>query len=146
VLGGVHAGMSLYWGLGGRWLLSTLGDRLVSQFAHLAWALVPLALLKAAGAVLPLWLDDRGWPARAWTRSSVWAGAAVLVAWGGANTVVGHLVLSGVIKPDGGYDHAGMVGHAWLWDPLFLLWGATLTAGMRATRPARRALPSTPAS
>jgi hypothetical protein len=146
VLGGVHAGMSLYWGLGGRWLLPTLGDRLVSQFANLAWALVPLALLKAAGAVLPLLLDDRGWPGRAWTRCAVWAGAAVLVAWGGANTVVGHLVLSGVIRPEGGYDHAGMVGHAWLWDPLFLLWGAALSAGMRATRPARRALSSTPAS
>lgn len=133
MLGGVHAAVSLYWGLGGRWLLSTLGERLVSRFADLAWVLVPLALVKAVGAVLPLWLDGRRWPARAWTRGAVWIGAAVLVAWGGANTVVGHLVLSGAIRPEGGYDHAGMVGHAWLWDPLFLLWGAAVMAGMRST-------------
>jgi hypothetical protein len=65
-----------------------------------------------------------------------WAGAALLVARGGSNTVVGQLVLAGVIQPDGGYDRAAMVGHAWLWDPLFLVWGISLAIGLWLTRPA----------
>jgi len=39
----------------------------------------------------------------------------------GANTVVAALVLAGGIDPDGGYDRRAMIGHAFLWDPLFLI-------------------------
>lgn len=38
--------------------------------------------------------------------------------WGGLNTAVGNLVLAGVIQPDSGFDRPGMIGHAYLWDPL----------------------------
>ena len=58
----------------------------------------------------------------------------MLVVWGGLNTVVGNLVLAGWIVPDGGYDRAGMIGHAWLWDPLFLAWGLALAVGLRWDR------------
>jgi hypothetical protein len=63
-----------------------------------------------------------------------WAGAVLLILWGGVNTVTGNLVLSGIVEPDGGYDRDGMVGHAWLWDPLFLVWGAALAVGLWRTR------------
>jgi hypothetical protein len=56
------------------------------------------------------------------------------VAWGGLNTVTANLVLAGVIRPDGGFDRPGMVGHAYLWDPLFLLWGAALVVALRVSR------------
>lgn len=33
-------------------------------------------------------------------------------------------VIAGVIQPEGGYDADAMMGRAYLWDPLFVLWGA----------------------
>ena len=45
-----------------------------------------------------------GWQTRPLARSTCWLGALALVAWGGANTVVGNLVLAGAVRPQGGYD------------------------------------------
>lgn len=61
----------------------------------------------------------------------------MLVLWGGLNTVVGNLVLAGLLQPADGYDYPGMLGHAYLWDPLFLLWGLALVAGLLSTTPSR---------
>ncbi len=134
----VHAGFSLYWALGGGWLLDTVGawavDLQRTEPLAAGAALTAVALAKAAGAVLP-WLATRGrapWP-RLW-RGLAWPGSVVLVLYGGLNTVVSCLVLAGAIRPDGGYDRAAMVGHAFLWDPLFLVWGALLLAGLVTTR------------
>lgn len=63
-----------------------------------------------------------------------WLGAALLLAWGGVNTVVGNLVLGGVITSTDGFDQAGMIGHAYLWDPLFLAWGIALVGGLITSR------------
>lgn len=129
-LGLVHAGFSLYWALGGTWLLETLGSRVVEQFSGRLGLLVPVVLVKVIAALAPVALEVARWPLRPATRGLAWLAAAVLVAWGGLNTVVGQLVLAGVVRPDGGYDRAGMIGHAWLWDPLFLAWGLALAAGL----------------
>jgi hypothetical protein len=138
-VGVLHGISSLYWAAGGDWLLATLGDRLVAAFTERRWLLIPIGILKIGFAVLPLALTAcRRAHLRIW-RALCWAGAAVLVAWGGANTVVGNLVLGGVIRPAGGYDHDAMVGHAWLWDPLFLIWGLTLAFGLAGTGPRREA-------
>ena len=55
--------------------------------------------------------------------------------WGGLNAVVAHLVLAGAIAPGADYDHAGMIGHAWIWDPLFALWGLALAVALVVGRP-----------
>ncbi|OAB88951.1 hypothetical protein AWH69_04085 [Janibacter melonis] len=134
LVGTVHAIFSLYWAIGGDWLLETLGERIVTTFADMRWVLVPVGLVKLVAALAPLGLDRRGWPLRPLTRGLAWLGAAVLVVWGGLNTLVGQLVLAGAIQPDGGYDRPGMIGHAWLWDPLFLLWGLALLVHLVVTR------------
>ena len=142
--GTLHALVSLYWAVGGTWLLETLGARVLEAFAGLELVLLPVAAVKLTGAWLPLVLHRHGWPhARLW-RTACWAGAAVLTAWGGSNTVVGHLVLAGVVRPEGGYDRAAMIGHAWLWDPLFLLWGLALATGLWLSRPTRTPRAPTP--
>lgn len=138
VLGTVHALVSLYWALGGNRLLDTLGERITTEFTDRRWLLLPVVVVKLVAALAPLWLDRHGWPARAVTRGLSWLAAAVLLLWGGLNTVVGNLVLGGLVVPSGGYDRPAVVGHAWLWDPLFLLWGLALAAGLYATR--RRAV------
>ncbi len=134
VLGLAHAGFTLYWATGGTFLVWSLGTGLRESFAGREWLLVPIGLVKVVAAVAPALLARSGWPARRLTRAVSWVGALVLVVWGGLNTVVGNLVLAGVIRPDGGYDRPGMIGHAWLWDPLFLAWGVALAVGLVGSR------------
>ena len=136
--GVVHALFSLYWAAGGTLLIESLGSRLVETFRGLEWVLIPVGAIKLTAALAPVWLAHRGWPARRLSRGACWVGAAALIAWGGANTVVGNLVLGGVIKPEGGYDRMGMIGHAYLWDPLFLVWGTALAFGLVSSRAVQR--------
>ena len=130
----VHAGFSVYWALGGRWLLATVGQWAVdlSTEAPLAAgvALGLVAAAKLAGAAIPIGVayGRVPWP-RFW-RGSSWAGGLVLVAYGGVNTIVSLAVLGGAIQPEGGYDAEAMRGHAYLWDPLFLLWGGALVLSL----------------
>lgn len=105
----------------------------MATFAGLEWVLIPLAAGKLAGALVPWRLDRRGWPAARLWRPLCWLGAAVLVLWGGANMVGALLTVSGLV-PVEDPDRAGLIGHAFLWDPLFLLWGLALAVGLRRTR------------
>jgi len=132
----VHAGFSLYWALGGRWLLRTVGQWAVDYardapvVAGLVLAVV--AAVKAAVAILPLVSGRRRLPRpRVW-RGLSWLAAVVLVGYGGLNSVVAWLVLSGALRPGGGYDRQAMIGHGYLWDPLFLVWGLLLAGGLLA--------------
>ncbi|WP_414122919.1 DUF3995 domain-containing protein [Corynebacterium nuruki] len=140
VAGVVHGGFSIYWGIGGAWLVDTLGEDLVEQWQEHPALLLPVGVVKILAALLPLLLlRSPGQPGKPglWHRLLQvvsWAGAVLLSLWGGVNTVTGNLVLSGIVEPDGGYDHDGMVGHAWLWDPLFLLWGVALAVGLWLSR------------
>ncbi len=135
VFGIVHAGFSLFWAGGGTWLLWSLGSSLLETFQGMEWVLHLVGLAKLIAAVAPLVMLRRGWWKARLTRAACWAGALVLITWGGLNTVIGNLVLTGVIQPSSGFDRPGMIGHAWLWDPLFLVWGASLVVGIFATEP-----------
>ncbi len=134
VFGAVHAGFSLYLSMGGTWLVCSLGSNLQASFKGWEWVLAPVGLVKLVAALAPVQLARRGWPVRWLTRSACWLGALVLVGWGGANTVAGNLVLAAVIHPRDGYDRPGMIGHAYLWDPLFLAWGVALGFGLFVSR------------
>lgn len=128
-LGLVHGAFTLYWGAGGDALVGTLGDRITETFGHLRWVLLPVGLVKIGFALLPFTTWARGSAVRA-SRIVSWLGGAVLIVWGGVNTVIGNAVLSGIINVDGGYDRDGMIGHAWLWDPMFLAWGVLLAGAL----------------
>jgi hypothetical protein len=133
VAGVVHGAFSLYWGVGGSWLVDTLGENLVEQWQKHHALLLPVGAVKILAALLPLLLLRTPGPPVLWRRplrAVSWAGSVLLILWGGVNTVTGNLVLAGIVEPDGGYDHDGMVGHAWLWDPLFLVWGVALVVGL----------------
>lgn len=129
-LGAVHGLVSLYWMLGGQWLLGTVGPDVADLFRGNAWMLLPVVVLKLGMAAAPPWLHARGWPTPPLTRSLCWLAAAVLVVWGGANVVVGNLALLHVLTPAGPVDRLALIGHAWLWDPLFLAWGIALAVGL----------------
>lgn len=138
VPGLIHAMFSIYWGLGGTLLVWSLGDDLVQNFLGREWLLVLTGAAKLIAAVAPIILAWNGWHYWHVTRLVCWLGAAALLTWGGLNTLVANSVLAGLIQPGADFDRAGMVGHAYLWDPLFFVWGAALVWGLIASR--RRAI------
>ncbi len=137
-LGAVHAAFSLYWAVGGTWLLATVGQwavRLSEDAPVLAGlGLGLVAVAKIAGAAVPVGVEYGwiGW--RRFWRALSWVGGVGLIAYGGLNIVVSGSVLAGLIDVEEGYDSAAMVGHALLWDPLFFLWGCALVFALALSR------------
>lgn len=123
--GAVHAGFSLYWAVGGRWLLATVGQWAVdlSTKAPLTAGigLGIVAVVKLLAATIPVGVAYGRVPRPRLWRGISWVGGLLLVAYGGINTIVAQAVLAGMVRPEGGYDADAMMGHAYLWDPLFLL-------------------------
>lgn len=142
IVGLLHAIPSLYWAGGGTALIATVGAW-ASEWRRNAPTQVVAVLLivfvaKVAGAVVPV-LNDRGSLARPrmW-RGLSWTGSSVLVVYGGLNTVAAMAALGGLISTPATRDRAGLLGHAFLWDPLFLVWGILLGMALWHTRPPRR--------
>lgn len=137
-LGVIHAMSSLYWALGGRWLLETVGqwavDAVEDEPVLAAAALGGLGLAKLAAAVVPVLVEYGRLPWRPFWRLLSWLGGLGLVVYGMLHIVTGALVLGGVIVAEGGYDRAAIAGHAVLWGPLFALWGAALTLSLWLSR------------
>lgn len=137
----VHACFSAYWAVGGRWLLATVGQWAVDFSAEhrlrAGLVLGGVALVKLLGATIPVAVAHGmlPWP-RLW-RGISWVGGVLLLAYGAANTAAGLLVVTGVIRPESGYDAAAMAGHAFLWDPLFALWGGALIGFLWLSRTRR---------
>ena len=141
VAGVAHALPSLYWALGGTALVSTLGgwaaDWQREAPMQVMVLLLLIFLLKLVGAFLPL-ANERGLlPAPRLWRGLSWAGAGVLVAYGAVNVVAALATLAGVVEPEPTMDTSALVGHAFLWDPLFLLWGLLLATGLWRSRQPR---------
>jgi hypothetical protein len=128
-----YALMSLYWALGGRALVSTIGGY-VEQFAHRGGALpvlvaLAVTLAKVVGGLLALALV-RPWGRivpRRWLLIGSAGASVLLVVYGGLNVLLGALVLSGVIHPTGSVDRTALRWHVGVWDLWFLVWGILLT-------------------
>jgi hypothetical protein len=127
-----YALVSVYWALGGRALVSTVGGY-VEQFAGQG-GLVPVlvalaaAAAKVIGSLLALALV-RPWGRlipRRWLLIGSAAVSALLVIYGGLNVLGGALVLSGVIRPSETADRTALRWHVAVWDLWFLVWGILL--------------------
>lgn len=133
-VGLAHALPSLYWALGGTALVSTIGawaaDWQRQAPVQVMVLLLMIFVLKLAGALLPL-ANERGrLPAPRLWRGLFWGAAGVLVAYGAVNVVAALAALTGVVDGGPTMDTAALMGHALLWDPLFLLWGLLLGRGL----------------
>ncbi|WP_207838712.1 DUF3995 domain-containing protein [Williamsia soli] len=147
IAGLLHGAASLYWAVGGRWQLESVGGWAVELADEhpigSGIGLGLLAVLKALAAVVPAINERWHSPFYRAVRSCSWAGGVLLVVWGGMSALSAWAVLTGLIRPSGGYDSATMIGHAVVWDPLFLIWGSALltalwVSGTTQTRPAER--------
>jgi hypothetical protein len=142
-----YAAVSVYWALGGSWLLDTVAGTLEQQgrtgnpgIILAVWA---AAVLKVIGAIVPLAAVGvtSGQATIAWGRQVrvrvrvlAWLEAAILTTYGLVLTVAGLLVQSGAIAPAASADRRALAWHAYLWDPWFLLWGALVTAALVRSR------------
>lgn len=61
------------------------------------------------------------------------AASAILVLWGGANVVIGGLVLGGLVTPTTVDVHA-LRWHVFVWDLWFLVWGVVLALAVADAR------------
>jgi hypothetical protein len=148
VAGLAYAAISVYWAVGGTWLLNTVGGTLGQQgragnlgIILAVWA---AAVLKIIGAIVPLAAAGVT-PRQATTgrrrqmRVLAWLEAAILTIYGLVLTGAGLLVQSGVITPAASADRRALAWHAYLWDPWFLLWGVLVTAALVRSRQPRAA-------
>jgi Protein of unknown function (DUF3995) len=147
-VGLAYAAISVYWAVGGRWLLNTVGISLSQprQAGHLA-ALIAVwgaAAVKAVAALLPL-LAIGVWPRtangglRRLARVLTWIEAAILTGYGLTLTASGLLVQADVIKAAAHADRLALKWHAYLWDPWFLIWGIFVLLALWRSRPASQA-------
>lgn len=143
VVGGLFTAVSVYWAIGGTWLMDTVGGSLERAGRNRGTGILALlwatAALKAAAAVLPLAV---AWPARRALlaqalRRLVWVEAIVLTGYGLIYTAGGLLVQTGVIDASDGADSRALRWHTYFWDPWFLLWGLLVLAVLLTTRAGR---------
>jgi hypothetical protein len=147
VVGLLFAAVSLYWGLGGTWLLDTVGGSLErrgqagnTSVMLAVWAAVAVKII---AAVLPLVLRRVTSPAgNRRARALVWAEAAALTIYGLVLTTVDLLVQADFIHAPANADHRALAWHAYLWDPWFLLWGLLVAAALLRSRDHRSCTPT----
>lgn len=137
MLGTVHAAWSLYWAVGGTFLLDTVGQwavRATREDPALAfWGLLGVTAAKLAAAWIPLLAETGCLLGRRIWRVLSWVGGAGLVLYGGANAVAAGASLLGWVDA-GVVDRTALLGHAFLWDPLFAAWGLALLLGLALSR------------
>ena len=139
-LGVLFAAVSAYWGLGGTWLLDTVGGSLAEAgrrrdvgLIAIVWLTVVLKLVAAALglAVVYHWSPGSRRPYRPrLIRTPAWIAAAILTGYGAVLTSVGLLLQGGVFSIPADADHRALRWHAFLWDPWFLVWGVALATAL----------------
>lgn len=142
------AGVSLFWTLGGTFLLETVGGAIEDLARERSGGAIALGagvtLLKVAAGVLALALA-RPFGARLGARPLIGINslaALALVLWGGINVVAGALVLGGIVTTANEADESALRWHVLVWDLWFLLWGLALAlATARYRHHARSARP-----
>jgi hypothetical protein len=116
------AAVSLYWTVGGPQLLDTVGGAIEDLARDRSLGAVALGtttvLLKVAAGVLALALlhVPVGGVGRRFLLLANGVASAVLCVWGGANVVVGALVLSGAIAASAGIDRYAVRWHVFVSD------------------------------
>lgn len=137
--GTLHGAVSAYWALGGTWLFDTVGRTVADAFRDALWIIGLVAAAKLAAAIVPLAVELARDSLPRWLRAAVraisWLGAIGLIGWALFGIIGSQLALAGVVDARPDPDIPSLIGHAWLWDPLFLVWGVALLIGLIRSRP-----------
>lgn len=120
--------LSLYWALGGEWLLETIGEAVTEPARSgdpaavaAVWASV---VVKFAAGVAALGLLQRWgqWFPRWFLVGGGWLAAGLLLLYGGASTVQQLLMASGVVEVSATFEPV-LYWHLFLWSPYWLVGG-----------------------
>ena len=138
--GMIFAGISFYWGSGGRLLLDTVGgaierSALAGDTAIYA-AVWVTGMLKLVGAELALALV-RPWGRRLPRRTVLlfaWVAAVGLTLYGAVLELTNALVVAHVVKPSTPIEWKALWWHLWVWDLSFFIWGILFAAALRRFR------------
>ena len=135
------AAVTLFWTLGGTFLLDTVGGQFVelardrSAAALLLGSVVVFAKVAAGVLALSLVHPRLGRSRRRLLGTVSAGGGALLALYGGVLVAVGALVLAGTITPAEEVDIYALRWHVLFWDLWFVIWGLALAvAGVRARR------------
>lgn len=136
VWGLVFAGISFYWGVGGRTLLDTVGGAIersaLAGDTAIYVAVWVTGALKLVGAVLALALV-RPWGQRLPRRVVLlfaWVAAVGLTLYGGVLEVTNTLAATHVVKPSTPIEWKALWWHLWVWDLSFFIWGILFAAAL----------------
>lgn len=134
------AAVTLYWTVGGTLLLDSVGGAIEDLARDRSLGAVALGtttvLLKIAAGVLSLALIrvSVGGRRRRFLLLTNGVASAILCVWGGANVIVGALVLGGAITSSADVDRHALRWHVFVWDMWFLVWGLALAVAVAAAR------------
>ncbi|MGV9270175.1 DUF3995 domain-containing protein [Kitasatospora sp. NPDC003701] len=136
----LFAGISFYWGVGGRALLDTVGGaierRALAGDTAVYVAVWVTGVLKLFGAALALALV-RPWGPRLPRRALLLFGCAAaigLTLYGGALDVTNALAAAHVVEPSTPIEWKALWWHLWVWDLSFLVWGILFALALRRFR------------
>ncbi len=136
VLGLPNAAISAYWGLGGTWLLDTVGGALESKgragspgLIAIVWLSVILKLIASVIGLAAFRAPELR-PVQV-VRFIGWSAGAILFAYGLILSSVGIMIETGIISTAAEADRHALRWHAFFWDPWFFIWGACLLLAMR---------------
>jgi hypothetical protein len=139
-LGLPSVALSAFWGLGGTWLLDTIGGAFEEQgrarnpvVILVVWMAVLLKILASLVGVAVF--DPPSRLSIRLIRLIGWTAGGVLFVYGFVLTAAGLLVQAGAISTSADADRHALRWHAYFWDPWFLLWGFCLLIAMRQSRP-----------
>jgi hypothetical protein len=134
------AAVSVFWTLGGTFLLDTVGGSIESLARSRSPGALTLgaaaSLVKIGAGMLALALVHP-WRRRVPDRLLVGANAmlaSLLLAWGSANVVGGSLSLAGVVSAVDGVDERALLWHVLVWDLWFIVWAAALIGAIVSYR------------
>jgi hypothetical protein len=137
------AAVSVFWTLGGTFLLETVGGSIESLARSRSPAALTLgaatSLVKVGAGMFSLALD-RPWGRHVPERLLVGANAvlvSLLLAWGGVNVAAGSLSVAGAVTPADGMNQRALLWHVLVWDLWFVVWGAALTGAILSYRRVR---------
>ena len=140
ILAFAYAAISIYWTLGGTFLLNTVGgsiENIARQGGLLAYMLGIIAVvskiivgLLALALVRPF---GSRFPRKLLVVSAV-AISIFLISYGGLMVVAGSLVLLGIVQPGSSVDWTALRWHVLVWDMWFLLLGVLMALAIMGYR------------
>lgn len=132
IAGSLHSLATFYWAFGGNLGLATVGEWTIefkeNYGTKFLIVLLFVGVFKLSATWIPIILNFKE---NKLISIIAYIGGTILFIYGSLNTISGWLKLLGVISVN---FKLSIIGQAFIWDPLFLLWGLGLLIFLNAKR------------